>query len=246
MNTLGRPPLHAITCEQIDQLLHRVDQQHWPNIVAFRAKRRYPLDEPIPPLTPEHLMSAIRWYASMLYKSEADQYEQFRSDSQYPVWLSRLSDRMIGRVMKALDQLDGADPDALLLSYHGLRKDQIETELKKFLWDIGKQYELGTAPGQRGTGAPETIAPIQMGLSRADTPAQGTLGNQIESLIAECEFTKEHVAELLGVDVRQVYRHCAGQTVPRRSHIAIYQNLFSKKLGKTIILSTSVKRHDKS
>ena len=150
----GRPPLHSISCEQIDQLLHHMDQQHWPNIIAMRIKRHYPLDVPVPSPAPETLMGNIRRYASMLYKTEADQYEQFRSDGRYPAWLLRLAERVIGRVLAALERLDEADPDALLLGFHGLTKPDIEKELKTFLWEIGRQYEQGTAPSQRKIATP--------------------------------------------------------------------------------------------
>ena len=44
----GRPPLDPLTCEGIDQLLHRVDERHWPTITAMRVKKYYPPDSPVP------------------------------------------------------------------------------------------------------------------------------------------------------------------------------------------------------
>lgn len=153
---LGRPPLHPIACEQIDQLLHRVDQNHWPFITKMRGKTFYPPDEPVPPRTPQQLLSTIHWYASMLFKAEADQYEQFRSDERYPAWLSGLADRVIARVRNALDTLEEGESKTLLMGYHGLSMIEVDLHLRQFLLEIRTQYEQGNAPGQHPTAA---IAP---------------------------------------------------------------------------------------
>lgn len=156
MSTDGRPPLHSITCEQIDILLHKVDERHWPLITAMRVKSYYPADTPVPPQAPEHLRQQIHWYASMLFKTEADQYEQFRSDVRYKGWLSGLADRTRARVMKALDNLESNGTNALervvgiqgalILGYHGLTTQGVEEELRTMLLELCGQYELGTAP----------------------------------------------------------------------------------------------------
>ena len=89
-----RPPLHPIMREQIDMLLHKVDERHWPQITAMRVKSYYPADTPVPPQSPEHLRQEIHWYASMLFKTEADQYDQFLSDARYPKWQQTSASRL--------------------------------------------------------------------------------------------------------------------------------------------------------
>jgi hypothetical protein len=148
MNVSGRPPLHLVACEQIDQLLHRTDQEHWLRITAMRVKNHYPLDMPVPPQMPQHLLAQIRWYASMLFKAEADQYEQFRNDGRYPAWLSLLSERVIERVKTSLERLEDGAPDSLIMGYHGLVWVEIEKELRATLKEISVQYEQGKAPSQ--------------------------------------------------------------------------------------------------
>lgn len=142
------PPLNSLTREAINQLLHRLDGKHWPTITAMRVKKYYPPDSPVPPPAPEQLLSMIRWYASMVFGTEADQYSHFREDSRYPAWLSRLADRTILRVLSAVERLDGGDPEALLLAYHGVDKNRINRDLKAMLWEISRQYEQGIAPSQ--------------------------------------------------------------------------------------------------
>jgi hypothetical protein len=90
-------------------------------------------------------MGHIRTYASMLLKAEADQYEQLRGDPLYPVWLSRLVDRVIEHVLKSLKTLDGGDPDTLLLNYHGLQGLGIEEDLRGLLWELTHPYTGGIA-----------------------------------------------------------------------------------------------------
>jgi hypothetical protein len=185
MGISDQPPLHSIAREQINMLLHKVDERHWPLITSMRVKSFYPSDAPVPPQMPEHLRHQIEWYASTLFKTEADQYEQFRSDARYGAWLSSLADRTINRVMKNLDNLEKSGTNvleslvgvsgALILGYHGLTMQGVEEGLRTLLRELCGQYEIGTAPGQTGvsvtkptpTGETEPTKPAPS-LSRAE------------------------------------------------------------------------------
>ena len=74
MNDPYRPPLDPYIYEQIEAELHAVDRVHWPLIAEMRVKNFHPLDVPIPPQQPKHLLHQIVWYAEGLFKSEADHY----------------------------------------------------------------------------------------------------------------------------------------------------------------------------
>jgi DNA-directed RNA polymerase specialized sigma24 family protein len=87
----------------------------------------------------------------MSFKAEADQYASFKADGRYPAWLDRLKERIVQRVLQALDRLDESDPDSLLLAYHGLQRSEIEKDLTQLLWDISRQYETGTTPWEMET-----------------------------------------------------------------------------------------------
>lgn len=155
----GEPPMHPAARDQLKQLMFRLDQVHWQRIAEMRVKKYYPLDQPVPPQLPEVLMGQVRWYASMLFNTEADQYDQFRSDMRYGSWLAGLAHRVRARVMQALDRLEEGDKDSLILKYHGPHKVDVENDLRTLLDEIRGQYESGIAPSQRSTAAPPPPPP---------------------------------------------------------------------------------------
>jgi hypothetical protein len=240
----GRPPLTPLACEAIDQLLYRVDERHWPTITAMRVKKYYPPDSPVPPPAPKQLLGAFRWYSSMVFGTEADQYDQFRKDGHYSTWLSSLAERTIARVLSAIKKLDESDPEALLLAYHGICNDEIEQDLKTMLGEIRSQYEQGIAPSQRKNvlsftptaGPPEAPQP--------SAPQQESVAEQLKRLQADCDLTAQEMADALRVDPRSIFRHLAGETRPRRTHLAAYEKLFSERLGKPITLKKVAQRHN--
>lgn len=233
-----RPPLHPFACEAIDQLLYKVDREHWPLITAMRVKIFYPLEEPVPPQAPRHLLSQIQWYADMLFKVEADQYAQFRDDGRYPAWLSRLGDRVIARVISALEKLEEADKNTLILGYHGLIKPDIVKHLQTVLREIIQQYEQGRAPGQRNDVAPSAPTVERPETSRASEPERESVAEQLKRLQIECRLTGQAMADELGIDLRSIFRHLAGKALPRKMHLAAYEKLFSERLGRNVILTS--------
>jgi len=241
MSDRERPPLHVLTCEQIDILLHKVDEQHWPSITAMRVKSFYPPDTPVPPQAPEHLRRQIDWYASSLFKTEAEQYEQFRSDARYGMWLASLADRIRERVLKNLEILENSDTGALhnlmgvrgglILGYHGLTTQEVEKGLRTLLLEICGQYERGIAPSQSDT--VDAICPLPQAQSETHGAAE-SISEQIKRLKDECDITAEEIAEVLGVVPRSIWKHLAGTTVPRRGHLAAYERLFSDRLKRSV------------
>jgi hypothetical protein len=170
-----RPPLHPIIKETIDQLWHRLDKKHWPNITAMRVKKHYPPDIPVPPQAPQHLLGEIRGYANMLFKGEADQYGQFRNHEQYARWLSHLAERVVVHVMTALERLDEGDPNALLLSYHGLSKSDIEKQMREAMSGIASGYAQGVVIPYAASESMETRAQpehIPSFADKRDSPEQ--------------------------------------------------------------------------
>jgi hypothetical protein len=150
--------------------MHQADQTYWPQITAMRVKKYHPLDTPVPPPTPELLLNKLLQYASVLFKVEADQYEQLRTGGHYLDWLSRLTDRVVAKVVKVSGQLNDGDSDALLLDYHGLTLPKIEQELKEFLEGIAYQYDQGQFNA--------TVAKIQINKSQTvniEQPSDSTL-----------------------------------------------------------------------
>lgn len=249
MSEPDRPPLHPVTCEQIDMLLHKIDQRHWQIIAAFRIARFIPQAIPSPPQSPHHLMGAFRVYACDLFKTEADQYEQFLNDGRYGAWIARLEERVLKRVVDAATKIEDADKN-LTLSYHGLNTQAITNELRGTLWEAGNSYKWkasgsGISPAlvkaaqekfaaQVTPPAPQP-APNESGV----TPQQESIADQIRQLRRESALTVDEIASALDVDARSINRHLAGKAKPRRAHIVAYEKLFSERLNRKVI----IKRH---
>jgi hypothetical protein len=87
-----------------------------------------------------------------------------------------------------------------------------------------------------------TVGPAveKMRASRTASSATSSeeVGSQIRDLMNEARLTKEALAEGIGIQERNVYRHLAG-TPPRAKTIAAYEEFFSKKLKRSVQLKTS-------
>jgi hypothetical protein len=242
-----RPPLHPLTKEGIEKLLHRVDQRHWALLAEMRVSKFIPLDIPVPPSMPEHLLNQIEWYASMLFKEEADQYEQFRSNEAYSGWLLRLVERVIARVQGALSRLEEGDPKTLLMGYHGLEPPEIEQSVRVMLLEIVQSYERGDSGVLKSLAQthpqPETKqakeSPRETLRSEEDEPK---LPGELIRLLAEARWKTEDIAEKIGIDPRNVYRHLSSETAPSLKNIGRYEAVLSKHLGRRVTLPTPVKR----
>jgi DNA-binding XRE family transcriptional regulator len=92
---------------------------------------------------------------------------------------------------------------------------------------------------QTGSPAPKEITP-----SASDDVEP--ISKQIDDLRNECRWTKEELAELVGLSVRSIYKHISGEQYPRSRHVAEYEKKFSEKLDKIVHLNTSGKRQTPS
>jgi DNA-binding XRE family transcriptional regulator len=241
MSEADRPPLDPITYEQIRELLYKVDQRLWPMIADFRVPRFIPLSTPVPPQRPLQLIRNLQSYASMLFKTEADQYEQFRDDGRYPAWLRGLGERVLARVLEAFERIEQGDAN-FTLSYHGIAHPTMISELRKILGDLVYLYTWKDSAERTPA---ESFAPnptLAVGKEEASDNGE-PIAAQIKRLQAECDITAADMAEALEVDERSIYRHLAGKAKPRRKQIKAYEKLFSKLLQRSVTLRTSAKRH---
>jgi hypothetical protein len=58
----------------------------------------------------------------------------------------------------------------------------------------------------------------------------------LKDLLTEARWTAEEVAEKIGIDARNVYRHLSSETLPKLGTLALYETQFSKKLNRKITL----------
>ena len=67
-------------------------------------------------------------------------------------------------------------------------------------------------------------------------PDGESVGRQIDRLREECQVTKEQLAEKMKVTSRTVQRHISDTCPPRSRHLTGYSRLFSKLLGRQIVI----------
>jgi len=64
-----------------------------------------------------------------------------------------------------------------------------------------------------------------------------SIGEQIEALRLECkDLTYAKLAELTGIEERQVYRHAKEGVIPQARNLAAYNRVFKQLIGKTIVV----------
>lgn len=140
MSEPERPPLNPIILEQISVMLHQIDKEHFSLLAHYQVSPdAAPLSLLQLPKVPQTVLSTLRMYAGNLFKAEADQYESFRNESNYALWLSKLAGRVIARVLETIIAVESANRPATL-AYHGLTDDEIRQGLGFFLVEAQKGY----------------------------------------------------------------------------------------------------------
>lgn len=134
-----RPPLNPVISEQIEQILHRIDQRYWAILRSMRVARFIAPSVPIPPRLPEQMLNHLRMYAVELLTTEADSYSEFVTHGFYPAWIHWLEERTSERVLAAVKSIEDADPN-LTLGYHGLDHYRMVNEIKGRLWEAANPY----------------------------------------------------------------------------------------------------------
>jgi hypothetical protein len=119
-----RPPLDPHVLEKIEARAHKVDQHHWPILIAMQVPNFHPLNVPLPPQQPLHLREAVLAYATELYQLEMEKYVAFRDDPLIGLWTMRLRLRVVARVKLALDRIEQGNANGSL-TYHGLSPQEL-------------------------------------------------------------------------------------------------------------------------
>jgi hypothetical protein len=88
------------------------------------------------------------------------------------------------------------------------------------------------------TEIPKEISP---GPTATPNPTQ-RFSDALRSLLDEARWTSEMVAEKVGIDPRNVYRHLSEDTMPTKANVGKYEEVLSKQLNRKVILPTPEKR----
>lgn len=158
----------------------------------------------------------------------------------YNAWLNALQERNkdqpLPRVLVPLCELSAdlcnvLGGEALEREIQAQRDSESEPDLRERIRALEERLE-------RTASHPPALTQSPTGSTRSES-----IGDQINRLREECHLTVEGLAEALGVDSRSVYRHLAGHSQPRVSHIGAYERVFSELLGRKVVISkTSGKR----
>jgi hypothetical protein len=88
--------------------------------------------------------------------------------------------------------------------------------------------------------------PIPPTSPAAIPPEQGkqspSLGALLKRTLTEARIRPEDIAEEIGIEPRNVYRHLSGETTPSIPNIGKYEKALSKHLGRQVRFPTPVKR----
>ena len=68
------------------------------------------------------------------------------------------------------------------------------------------------------------------------------IGEELKQLLIDCRCRPEDIAEEIGIQPRNVYRHLAGETVPSLVNVGKYEKALSKRLGRSVKLPLPAKR----
>ncbi len=128
--------------EEIAKSLHEVDKAYWSELSKMRVASPYGFGKniepgPAPPRLPEHLRATLCNYARQLFQTECNEYP---ASPQLEIWLTKLAERITGRVLRTVESLNTSLFDVLLgtktdgLGYHGLTlpemRQAVEAELE--------------------------------------------------------------------------------------------------------------------
>lgn len=143
MDDQDKPPLIPYVYEEIAKSLYKVDKIYRDFLLELRVS--HPGEpgatySPAPPRLPEHLRTAVCFYACELFKTEATEYP---FDPQIKHWLSKLQQRVIENVISTIKLLDNSLFSRFLgtegkygLSWHGLCLDDMRQSMNESLDEL--------------------------------------------------------------------------------------------------------------
>jgi hypothetical protein len=102
---------------------------------------------------------------------------------------------------------------------------------------------LGRQLRKRETSAiPHEFAAPTAPIIQTPTAETPRLANDLKCLLDEARLRPEDIAEKIGIDPRNVYRHLSGETVPSLVNVDNYEKALSNRLGRKVKLPTPLKR----
>lgn len=114
----------------------------------------------------------------------------------------------------------------------------LEQHTGRLLWSLPKiaaPFEVNTRPP---VFVPVPDFPkIGVDLSSEPVSASPGFGVELKRLLEEARTRPEDIAEEVGIQPRNVYRHLAGETSPSIANVGRYERALSKRIGRKVVFS---------
>jgi hypothetical protein len=251
MSDSDRPIISPWDAEELEVTLHKIEERHWIQLSDLQVggtrqdisvlanlagKSSHP--KPPPPKQPLRLENTLGFYAQQLFEAEAAEYP---NEPQLEHWLLKLAERVCDRVMRGIKAVEAAGHPWKTLAHHGLSDEQMRTSVGESLEQAAaKCLEKKRAlPPPKKQPSPPAM-PIK---SIAPASTISPVKEQLLLLIEETRLTRDQVAEDIGIDLRNHYRHLSGNVIPGKKMVLRYEQYFSKKLARPVRISLPSKDH---
>lgn len=181
-----------------------------------------------------HELKASTYLSSYVVKIFSLYSAAYIGSPNFRLWTPQLKAMSVQWALNCLADYRGTSP-SMILAYKKMLLGALDEHLK-----TAHGNSLNPLLRQLGE-VLSTVAPTvdKMRASRpASVATDARIGSQIRDLMNEARLTKEQLAEGIGIQERNVYRHLAG-TPPRAKTLAAYEEFFSKRLKRSVQLKTS-------
>lgn len=229
------PKLPLRIAASIEAQQNHLDEVYWLQLMELRVENEPDSSDIAAALRqakkPAMLMTMLADYARNLYIAEGNLYPD---DPRIRQWLENLRDRIVERAMDTVEKMEESGKKRnISFKYHGVSHEQMRTVM---LEEIDSQITARLGPIQPQQNAKLTDAHGQPETKdfQASESKPETFGDQLKRLLNEARIRPEDIAEEIGIEARNVYRHLAGTTAPTLVNLGKYERALSKHLGRPV------------
>jgi hypothetical protein len=165
-------------------------------------------------------------YATQIFDIEARGYR--RKSNFSPSWLPEIVDESIHRILICADK-KGYPPGEFKLLLEVLQRE-IQDYIGSAVPLIKHPDSIVPLPSLTSLPTPQPL------LITPQVETKSKFSEELEKLLEEARWKPEDIAEKIGIDPRNVYRHLASQTAPSLTNTGKYEAALSKRLARKVIL----------
>ena len=244
MSDPERPDFSLELASHIEEVQNRADSNLRQQFEHILHNTLFPEVRPAPKV-PKRILLLLAQYARTLYIGEGHHYPgNLRLREQ----LEALSKRIVARAMGIVSEAEVRSRQ-MGMSVFGERHGLTSADMRNAMFDeLATQIKsrLGASNSPRFSPEETPLADSPRDSLTSSLPPAPQFSEELRRLLTEARWRPEDVAEKIGIEPRNVYRHLAGKSIPSLVNIGRYEAALTKKLGRTVSLPTSVKRHNVS